>query len=92
MVGDRGVAVLAIAGNMITAWSWFGTNQLSVGLHAYGFDQTLASALRWTWIGHLVLIGMGTLPFEFWWSSRAAVASQGQPSSPPQGKPKLAKR
>ena len=92
MVGDRGVAVLAIAGNMITAWSWFGTNQLSVGLHAYGFDQTLASALRWTWIGHLVLIGLGTLPFEFWWSSRAAVASQGQPSSPPQGKPKLAKR
>jgi hypothetical protein len=28
--------VLAILGNMVTAWSWFGTNQLGVGLHAYG--------------------------------------------------------
>src|SRR5438046_3758144 len=37
LVKDRGIAVLAVAGNMVTAWSWFGTNQLRVGLHAYGF-------------------------------------------------------
>jgi hypothetical protein len=37
MIKDRGVAVLAIAGNIITAWSWFGTNMLGVGLHSYGF-------------------------------------------------------
>ena len=43
MVKDRGIAVLAIAGNMITAWSWFGTNQLGVGLHAYGFSKALAT-------------------------------------------------
>jgi ABC-type transport system involved in cytochrome c biogenesis permease subunit len=28
---------LAIFGNIITAWSWFGTNMLGVGLHSYGF-------------------------------------------------------
>src|SRR5262249_18741253 len=39
MVKERGMAVLAIAGNMVTAWSWFGTNQLGVGLHAYGFNN-----------------------------------------------------
>jgi hypothetical protein len=70
MVRDRGVAVLAILGNMITAWSWFGTNQLSVGLHAYGFDQTLARSLVITWIAHLGLAGVGMLPASCWWSLR----------------------
>ena len=70
MVRDRGVAVLAILGNMITAWSWFGTNQLSVGLHAYGFDQTLARSLVITWIAHLGLAGVGMLPTSCWWSLR----------------------
>ena len=90
MVGDRGVAALAILGNMITAWSWFGTNQLSVGLHAYGFDQTLASALRWTWIGHLVLVGFALLPTEWWWSNRAEAAANSEPR-PAKGSIKLAK-
>jgi ABC-type transport system involved in cytochrome c biogenesis permease subunit len=70
MVRDRGVAVLAILGNIITAWSWFGTNQLSVGLHAYGFDQTLARSLRITWIAHLVLAAIAMLPERCWWSLR----------------------
>ena len=33
----RGLSALAIFGNVVTAWSWFGTNMLGVGLHAYGF-------------------------------------------------------
>ncbi len=39
MVGPRGFAMLAIAGNIVTAWSWFGTNQLGIGLHSYGFNK-----------------------------------------------------
>jgi len=35
---------LAIVGNIITAWSWFGTNMLGVGLHSYGF---MDSAFFW---------------------------------------------
>ncbi|MBM4095067.1 MAG: cytochrome C biogenesis protein, partial [Planctomycetes bacterium] len=31
MIGDRGAAVLAILGNVMTAWSWFGVNELRVG-------------------------------------------------------------
>lgn len=38
-VGDRGFAVLAVLGNIVTAWSWFGTNQLGIGLHSYGFTS-----------------------------------------------------
>ncbi len=33
----RGLSALAIFGNVVTAWSWFGTNMLGVGLHSYGF-------------------------------------------------------
>ena len=36
----RGLAVLAILGNVVTAFSWFGTNLLGIGLHSYGFTQT----------------------------------------------------
>ncbi len=39
MVAGRGFAVLAIVGNIITAWSWFGTNELGIGLHSYGFTE-----------------------------------------------------
>ncbi len=39
MVGPRGFAMLAIGGNIVTAWSWFGTNELGIGLHSYGFTS-----------------------------------------------------
>ncbi len=39
MVGARGFSVLAIGGNVVTAWSWFGTNELGIGLHSYGFTS-----------------------------------------------------
>ncbi|MFP4282742.1 MAG: cytochrome c biogenesis protein [Opitutales bacterium] len=35
-----GIMQLTIAGNIITAWSWFGTNLLGVGLHSYGFTDS----------------------------------------------------
>ena len=35
-MAERGFAALAIMGNAITTWSFFGTNQLGIGLHAYG--------------------------------------------------------
>ncbi|MCA9137328.1 MAG: cytochrome c biogenesis protein CcsA, partial [Planctomycetales bacterium] len=39
MVKARGFAILAIGGNIVTAWSWFGTNELGIGLHSYGFTE-----------------------------------------------------
>ena len=44
MIRTRGLVHLCIVGNVITAWSWFGTNMLGVGLHAYGF---MDSAFFW---------------------------------------------
>jgi ABC-type transport system involved in cytochrome c biogenesis permease subunit len=55
MVRARGVAVLAVLGNIVTSWSWFGTNMLGIGLHSYGF---MRSAQFWlvVWMGSQVAI------------------------------------
>jgi len=39
MVAARGFSILAIGGNIVTAWSYFGTNELGIGLHSYGFTS-----------------------------------------------------
>lgn len=36
MVKQHGFLKLCIVGNIVTAWSWFGTNMLDIGLHSYG--------------------------------------------------------
>ncbi|MCW5755269.1 MAG: cytochrome c biogenesis protein CcsA [Phycisphaeraceae bacterium] len=62
----RGIMMLAVAGNIVTAWSWFGTNMLGVGLHAYGF---MDSALFWLVlfvISQLALIALAMLPVRIW--------------------------
>jgi ABC-type transport system involved in cytochrome c biogenesis permease subunit len=68
MVKQRGMAVLAVVGNMVTGWSWFGTNQLGVGLHAYGFNNTLAFGLVVFWCINLAIIAAGLLPVKYWCS------------------------
>ncbi len=66
LVKDRGVAALAVAGNMVVTWSWFGTNQLGVGLHAYGFDNTLATGCVVAWAFHAAVIAaaVGTWGYD----------------------------
>jgi ABC-type transport system involved in cytochrome c biogenesis permease subunit len=58
MVGDRGLAVLAIGGNIVTSWSWFGVNELGVGLHSYGFTKGVWMALWCFWVSQFVIIGL----------------------------------
>ena len=35
LVRDRGLAALAVLGNVVVLWSWKGVNAMGVGLHAY---------------------------------------------------------
>jgi ABC-type transport system involved in cytochrome c biogenesis permease subunit len=82
LVKERGMAVLAMVGNMVTMWSWFGTNQLGIGLHAYGFNQTLVLLCRWFWVSQLGLILVGALlPLRFWWSYQDP-GPLGRPNAP----------
>lgn len=75
LVKARGMAVLAVAGNMVTGWSWFGTNQLGVGLHAYGFNNTLATGLVVFWLSQAAAIVLGMLPLNRWASYAALTAT-----------------
>ena len=38
-IRQRGLMVMALFGNIVTSFSWFGVNMLGVGLHSYGFMQ-----------------------------------------------------
>jgi ABC-type transport system involved in cytochrome c biogenesis permease subunit len=72
LVKARGLAVLAVFGNIVTAWSWFGVNMLGVGLHSYGF---MDSAFWWliAFVGSQVLvIALAGIP-QTRWRSFAAV-------------------
>jgi ABC-type transport system involved in cytochrome c biogenesis permease subunit len=76
MAKDRGVAVLAVVGNIVTSWSWFGVNQLGAGLHSYGFTSGVALTLLLFVISQIVVIGLGCLPKMLWGSARS-FAGQG---------------
>ena len=75
MVKDRGLAVLAVGGNIAVAWSMFGVNELGAGLHSYGFTEGVALCLLIGVLCHLVMIGIGTMPKRFWRSNRVAAIS-----------------
>jgi len=90
LVKDRGVAVLAIFGNAITAWSWFGTNQLSIGLHAYGFDSRLADGCFNFWLSQLFILAWGLIPKRFWANAaRRAVPVSAPAATPIKNEPPL---
>lgn len=72
MVGDRGLALLAIGGNIVTAWSWFGVNELGVGLHSYGFTEGVLLALIAFVLSQIALIVVGAaVPMHMWYSVKA---------------------
>ena len=66
MVRERGLANLAIFGNVVTTWSFFGTNMLGVGLHSYGFMDQERVALIAFGASQIALIALGSLPLSVW--------------------------
>ena len=61
----RGLSALAIFGNVVTAWSWFGTNMLGVGLHSYGFMDKAFVPLMVFFASQLAIIGLAYSPAFF---------------------------
>ena len=45
LLRERGLMCCAVFGNIVTAWSWFGVNNLGIGLHSYGFTSGVMIAL-----------------------------------------------
>lgn len=67
----QGIALLAIGGNIVTAWSWFGVNMLGVGLHSYGFTDKAFLGLSSFVLLNMVVICLGTIAEENWRSFKA---------------------
>jgi cytochrome c-type biogenesis protein CcsB len=81
MIRERGLMNMAIFGNIVTSFSWFGVNELGIGLHSYGFSDAAAS---WLWLfvsSQVALILLGSLPKSLWRSFR-------QPAAPAPSLPK----
>jgi ABC-type transport system involved in cytochrome c biogenesis permease subunit len=72
LCGARGLMALDVFGNVVTSWSWFGTNLLGVGLHSYGFTDRGFWALVFFGASQLALIALATLPGLRWRSAEAA--------------------
>ncbi|MEE9369282.1 MAG: cytochrome c biogenesis protein CcsA [Pontiella sp.] len=66
MVKHRGFAIMAVFGNVVTAWSWFGVNQLSVGLHSYGFTDSASFALMVFVLVQMAICLAGFTPSSRW--------------------------
>ncbi len=76
MVRERGLANLAIVGNIVTSWSWFGVNMLGIGLHSYGFTDT---AFKWLVLfacSQFTLLLLGVLPKHMWQSFRGTASEE----------------
>ncbi len=61
MIASLGFGILAIVGNIITAWSMFGTNLLGVGLHSYGFSKATYNYLVFFVLSQVALIIVGLI-------------------------------
>ena len=70
MVRERGLASLAVAGNIFVSWSWWGVNALGAGLHSYGFKQGTLRILGEFILANLLIIAIASIPKKYWWSVR----------------------
>ncbi len=84
MIRERGLMNMAVFGNIITSFSWFGVNMLGIGLHSYGF---MDAAFKWLMLfvgSQTVIIALGLLPLHWWRSFRQQAPTQpSQPATPP---------
>ncbi len=71
LMRERGLMAIALGGNIVTAWSWFGVNMLGIGLHSYGFMSAAFTWLMAFIVSQMVLIGLALLPPRLWRSQTA---------------------
>ena len=69
LVRERGLAALAVLGNVIVLWSWKGVNAMGVGLHAYAGteDDTIKKIIMIAAL-HVAVASLVIIPSRFWMS------------------------
>lgn len=79
IVRQRGLMVMAVFGNVVTSWSWFGVNMLGIGLHSYGFMDSAFPWLIAFGASQLAFMMIGLLPAHLWRSRLEPNASRAIP-------------
>ena len=74
-IRQRGLIIMALFGNVVTSFSWFGVNMLGVGLHSYGFMQKAFPWLVGFMLSQLALMAIAAMPLERWRSFRTSGAT-----------------
>ena len=69
-IRQRGLMGMAVFGNIVTSWSWFGTNMLGIGLHSYGFTEAAFWSLSAFVATQLAFIAVCAMPPRRWRSFR----------------------
>ena len=78
-----GGAILAVVGNVVVAFSWWGVNLMGVGLHSYGFTADLKQAVYLFYGFQALVVGLGLLGWLLERTrAQAAVSVLAQPSAP----------
>ena len=67
-IREVGFHAFCIVLGMITVFSWFGTNQLGIGLHAYGHLDGVWWWIYMFWAGQAALLVFAL--FLTWWDRR----------------------
>jgi ABC-type transport system involved in cytochrome c biogenesis permease subunit len=66
LIEGRGIAALAVLGNVVTCWSWFGVNMLGAGLHSYGFIDSAAFWLIAFVVTQIAIASVALIPRNAW--------------------------
>jgi ABC-type transport system involved in cytochrome c biogenesis permease subunit len=76
MIQQRGLMIMALFGNVITSFSWFGVNMLGVGLHSYGFMDKAFPWLLGFVFSQLALMTLASLPRQHWRSFQSSPSTR----------------
>jgi ABC-type transport system involved in cytochrome c biogenesis permease subunit len=73
-IRQRGLMIMAVFGNVVTSFSWFGVNMLGVGLHSYGFMQKAFPWLVGFMLSQVALMAVAAIPLNHWRSFRTSAS------------------
>jgi ABC-type transport system involved in cytochrome c biogenesis permease subunit len=77
MIKERGLMAMAVFGNIVTSFSWFGVNMLGIGLHSYGWMDKAFPWLMAFDASQFALIVLALLPPRYWASFKATLPPAG---------------
>src|ERR1019366_7137066 len=75
MIKEKGLMAMAVFGNIVTSFSWFGVNMLGIGLHSYGWMDKAFPWLMAFDASQVALIVLALMPSRFWASFKGPLPS-----------------